>query len=109
MQFNSPYRINNNNNYTPNKYYKNFRHDLGIFSKEKQFNNSIINKSNYKFLNQENNNYSYIKEKNSNKNFYKIYQNENFLTRFLLNLQFYKKSKNKNINNFKKKNNRFNL
>jgi hypothetical protein len=110
MQFNSPFRLNNNNNnFTPNKYsnkyYKNFRHDLGIFSKEKQIDNSIINKSNYKFLNKENNsnNYSYIKyqnEKNSNKDYYKIYQNENFLTRILINFQIYKNSKNKNFNKY---------
>jgi chromosome segregation ATPase len=80
----------NNNNNNSNEYYKNFRHEFGIFSKEKQF-NSILNKSNYKYLNKPiNNNYL----NNSNKNYNKIYQNENFLTRNLLKFQIFKNSKN---------------
>ena len=56
MQLNTPYKIDNNNT-NSNEYYKNFRHEFGIFSKEKQF-NSILNKSNYKYLNKPiNNNY----------------------------------------------------
>ncbi len=87
MQFNTPYKINNNNN-NSNEYYKNFRHEFGIFSKEKQ---SILDKSNYKYLNKPiNNNYL----NNSNKNYNKIYQNENFLTRNLLKFQIFKNSKN---------------
>ena len=91
MQFKTPYKINNNNNNNSNEYYKNFRHEFGIFSKEKQF-NSFLNKSNYKFLNKTINNNNYLN--NSNKNYNKIYQNENFLTRNLIKFQIFKNSKN---------------
>ena len=42
MQFKTPYKINNNNNNNSNEYYKNFRHEFGIISKEKQFNSINI-------------------------------------------------------------------
>ena len=109
MNFQSPYRLNSRNlmnkNYS-NEYFKKFRHNMGVYSEQKQFNRALANQStgfktpSHNFYNNKFNYSSYNdifrnRNKYINKDYDKIYQNGNIFSRLFYNLIYYKNCKNK--------------